>query len=148
MKILVRKASPSKSLMNCCLLSKLWPLIKLLNELKSASLSAKSSSLSQSWVRLRQPSFEQNFYTSSLFCAAVLKIEQALLRIDFSLCVKIIVIISVIPPDKHKLWLLRGCSSTSSWSSSSKFFNCSLVRDLSSLICLQISCKRSVSLNV
>lgn len=148
MKNLVTKARPSKSLINKRFPSKLWPLMKLDSELNKASLVAKSSSASHYWVKFNAPSLALNFWTSPLFWDAVEKIEQALLRIELSGCEKIRASTSVIPPERHKLWLFRGCSSTSSCSSSSKLVSCSGVRSLSCLSCLQISCRRSVSLNV
>lgn len=128
--------------------SKLFALRKLAKAVNSASFNSGLCSDAQIYVKLRAPSLAANFCTSPLFWTAAAKIEHANFRILLSVWDTIRLRTSAMPPERQRFKLLRGCSSTSSCSSSSLAASSVTGIALLSLSSWQIYWSRSVSLNV
>ncbi len=127
--------------------SKLSAFNKLESEPNKASFKVGSCSTSNYWVRFKAPNLNPYFYTSLLFEAAAVRTEHAMRRTFSSGWENISDKSSTMPPDRHKLRLFLGWSSTNSYNSVNRLMKFSEVLLLSGKS-LQICWRRSASLNV
>ena len=131
--------------MNCLLLSKLFPIIKLERALNTASFTLGILSFSMSLVKFKAPDFWTNSCTCLLSEVASDMIEQAIILTSGSGCEAISCMSFIIPPDKHRVkWFLGYCSTSSYNSVNREIVYSELWFGLSKI--LQIYCKRSTLL--